>query len=228
MRKERSVGLPVPLTPLIGREHEVDDVCALLSAGGVRLVTLTGPGGVGKTRVALAVAAKLAGDHALPVAFVDLTPVQDAGFVLLTIAQGIDVQSSIGDALGDLVVERLRESPLLLLLDNFEHVISEAPVLTELLAACPGLQIVVTSRERLSISPEQIVEVGRLKVPADDLAPIDELIQCDAVRLFVERAGSVRRGFSLNESNASAIVGICRAVDGLPLHENRPQPIDRS
>ncbi len=217
MPEEHHAGLPAPLTSLIGREREISDVRALLSQDRVRLVTLTGPGGVGKSRLALAVAATLISGDFLHITFVDLSPVYDAAFVLPAIAQRLDVQIIGGGSLQELVAARLRESNWLLLIDNFEHVLSAAPLLSELLTACPALRMLVTSREVLRISPEHQIDVTPLPVPATSTVTVRDLQENAAVRLFVERARAARHDFTLGDSNAAAVAGICRALDGLPL-----------
>ena len=210
--------LPAPLTPLVGREREVAAVCALLSRPEVCLVTLTGTGGVGKTRLALAVAEAASSDFADGVCFLALAPLTDPGLVVSTIAQALGVREQASQPLLDGLKDSLREKQLLLLLDNFEQIISAAPVVVELLIAAPRLQALVTSRTALHLSGEHEFVVPPLSLPnLRDQPPLDRLAQSEAIRLFVERAQAVTSDFALSEENATAIAAICQQVDGLPL-----------
>jgi predicted ATPase/DNA-binding CsgD family transcriptional regulator len=217
-RERLGAPLPAPLTSFVGREREVAEVADLLRRPDVRLVTLTGPGGVGKTRLALAVAAELAPDFADGAAFVPLAPLADPALVLPTVAAALGVREA-GDrppAAG--LVEALRERALLLVLDNFEHVLAAAPPVADLLAGCPGLRVLATSRVRLRLRGEREVPVQPLGLPDPERLPsVEELAEIEAARLFVERARDVRPGFALTEANAAAVSEICRRLDGLPL-----------
>jgi predicted ATPase/DNA-binding CsgD family transcriptional regulator len=209
---------PQPLTPLIGREGEIRTVCDLLLDGGTRLLTLTGPGGVGKTRLALESAEKVMNHFADGVIFVDLAPLADAALIAQRVAQALGVQESSDE----LLVERLRvaigANRLLLLLDNFEHVVEAAPLVAELLAGCPQLKILVTSRVRLRLSCEQEFVVPSLSMPErSGCGSFEGLAASEAVQLFVKRAQAVQREYALTVGNAPAVIAVCRRLDGLPL-----------
>jgi non-specific serine/threonine protein kinase len=210
--------LPVWFTPFIGREREVSQICALLARDGVRVVTLTGPGGVGKTRLAFAAGEQSAFASGRRLIGIDLSPITDPRLVRLAIAQRLGVRETGRDPLERQVTEFLRKEPTLLLLDNFEQVIEAAPLLARLLIACAQLQIVVTSRERLRISAEHAIEVPSLTLPdATQGQSAELLMQFEAVRLFVERAAASSQDFALTERNAGAVAEICTRLEGLPL-----------
>jgi predicted ATPase len=211
-------GLPAPLTPLVGREQEIAAVCALLWHPEVRLVTLTGTGGVGKTRLALGAAVAASSDFADGTCFVTLAPLIDPELVLSAIAQALGVREQGSRPLLDGLQDHLREKQLLLLLDNFEQVVSAAPVVAELLVAAPRLHVLVTSRTSLHLSGEHEFVVPPLALPdLRNLPSSDRLMQYGAIRLFVERAQAVHSAFAMTGENAPFIAAICQQVDGLPL-----------
>ncbi len=208
--------LPNPLASFVGRAREIAAICTLLRHNGVRLLTLTGPGGVGKTRLAIRVAETLEPAFADGVAFVSLAPVANPELVAPTVAQTLGIR----EAGSGLVIERLKSSlqvrHLLLVLDNFEHLAGAAPLVAELLATCPGLQVLVTSRALLRVSGEQVFLVPPLLLP-DAHAPAHRVAEAEAVQLFVDRARAVAPAFALTKENAPAIAAVCARLDGLPL-----------
>jgi predicted ATPase/transcriptional regulator with XRE-family HTH domain len=215
----RPVRPPVPLTALIGREAEVVQLKGLLepTTAATRLLTLVGPGGVGKTRLAVTVAAELAAVYPDGVVFVDLAPVRDPRLVPATIARALGLREGGGRSAHDLLLESLGERRVLLVLDNFEHLLGAGPVLAELLQACPRVTLLVTSRTALRLRAERRVPVGPLVMPPEDLASLDGVAAWPAVRLFVERAQAVAPDFAFDLSNAAAVAAVCRRLDGLPL-----------
>jgi predicted ATPase/DNA-binding CsgD family transcriptional regulator len=210
--------LPWPVTSLIGRERQVAEACTLLLREDVRLLTFIGPGGVGKTQLALAVARKMSCAFADGAVFVSLAPVSDPALVASAVAQKFDVRDTGTRPLLEGLRAALRERDLLLFLDNFEHVMAAAPLVIDLLTACKRLKVLVTSRELLHLTGEHAFDVPPLDLPDTTRSlPIDELTNCDAIRLFVTRAREVKSDFALTDVNADAVCAICRSLDGLPL-----------
>src|SRR5215471_3707351 len=209
--------LPVPATPLLGREQEAAAVEDLVAREGVRLVTLTGPGGVGKSRLMVEAARRLGPGFADGVRFVELAAVSGADLVAPAIAAGLGLSTSADRLTADLE-SYLQARRLLLAVDNFEQVVGAAPLLSELLAAAPGLVMLVASRAVLRLSGEHEFAVPPLPVPPASAAPDPAALQGYAsVQLFVERAHAADPGFELTAGNAGAVAEICRRLDGLPL-----------
>ena len=219
--KKPKHNLPTQPTPFIGRQAEVTAVKDLLMRDpqDVRLVTLTGPGGTGKTRLALQTASELADRFTDGIHFVDLAPIRDPEAVLAAIARTVGLRETSDRPLIDEIKEQLRARTMLLLLDNFEQVTSAAPMMGELLQACPHLKLLVTSREALHLRGEHIHPVPPLGLPGADLKQqtMEQLTQYEAVRLFIERVLAVKPDFEVTNENAPAVAEICFRLDGLPL-----------
>ncbi|MEX2011270.1 MAG: adenylate/guanylate cyclase domain-containing protein, partial [Chloroflexota bacterium] len=215
----RPNNLPTQLTSFVGRENEVAEVVRLMETA--RLVTLTGPGGTGKTRLSLQVAAETAGDQADGATFVALATTADPDLVTSAIATTLRLPDAGGRPLRDRLVDHLRDRQLLLVLDNFEQVVAAAPLLSDLLREATRLRILVSSRVPLRISGEQEYPVPPLELPLAEgdagTGRADAIAGNEAVRLFVDRARSVRPDFALDDSNAGAVAEIVSRLDGLPL-----------
>lgn len=213
-----SLNLPSSLTSFIGREDDLATVQDLVRRPGVRLITLTGPGGVGKTRLALQVAERLQEEFPDGVCFVPLASTTNPQGVLAAIAQMLGLKASSEQEVQEVLKQQLQNKHLLLVLDNFEQVVAAGPLLADLLAAAGQVKIVVTSRAVLRIYGEQEYLVPPLALPdMVDVAPLETLTRFSALALFVERAYAVTTGFQLTEESVSAVVELCRRLDGLPL-----------
>ncbi len=210
--------LPSPLTSLIGRQQELAALTSWLSVGRERLVTVTGAGGTGKTRLALEVGARLGSAFVDGVIFVDLAPLTDAALVVPAIAAAVGVRERRGHRLIDTLARFLAAKRMLLIVDNVEHVIPAASEVAALLAASPGVAVLATSREALRVRGEREFHLEPLPLPRfDGRLSIGASSKSPAVALFVERAAANRPGFSFTAENAADIAGICRRLDGLPL-----------
>jgi predicted ATPase len=213
-----SRSLPVTSTSLVGREHDIVEISKLLENPEVRLVTLTGPGGIGKTRLAIAVAEQLDDRFPDSTVFVPLAAVAQPELVLPRIAAAVGATVEGARPPLDVLAEHFAEAPTLLVLDNLEQVAGVATELDQLLARCPGLEILATSRTVLRLRAEREYPVGPLTVPAfSEPPPMERLASLPALRLFVDRAQAVRHDFALTEENVPAVAEICRRLDGLPL-----------
>jgi predicted ATPase/DNA-binding SARP family transcriptional activator len=214
----RSTNLPVPASSFIGRRRELTDCTAMLHLPDVRLLTLTGSGGSGKTRLAIQAAWALVAEYAHGVFFVDLSALRQVAMLPAAIARTLGVQPLAEQTTTDAILDFLRDKHLLLLLDNFEQIIEGAPQLAQLLQVAPRLKLLVTSRAPLHLSSEQEYPVLPLPVPdAGCLPDMQRLSQYDAVALFVDRALAVQPGFRVTNASAPAVASVCARLDGLPL-----------
>jgi predicted ATPase/class 3 adenylate cyclase len=215
----RPNNLPAQPTPLIGREAELGEIMKRLDSAGLRMLTLTGPGGIGKTRLALQAAADLIDRFEDGVYLVDLAPIRDAESVPAAIAQVVGIRETSDRSLLDELKDHLRAKTMLLLLDNFEQVTAAGPKVLELLQTCPRLKLLVTSREALHVRGEYVFPVPPLGSPgAGRKQPsIEQLARNEAVLLFGERAQAVKHDFELTDENLPVVAEICTRLDGLPL-----------
>jgi predicted ATPase/class 3 adenylate cyclase len=211
--------LPAQMTPLIGRESDLNEILTRLQNEKVRMLTLTGPGGTGKTRLGLQAGADMIEHFEDGVFLVDLAPIHERGSVLPAIARVLGIRESGTRPIIDELIEQLQPKQMLLLLDNMEQVTAAGRQLVELLLACPRLKLLVTSREPLNVRVEHVFPVPPLSLPArgGKSLPLEKLTQYDAVRLFIERAQAVRPDFQVTNENAPAVAEICIRLDGLPL-----------
>lgn len=208
--------LPLQLTSFIGREREIEEIVKFLEKD--RLITLCGPGGAGKTRLVLQVAANVLHHFEHGVFFVDLAPISDPLFVSRTIAKTLSIRETASQPLVQSIKNFLREKNLLLILDNYEQIIETSPLVGDLLSSAPALKVIVTSRQPLMISGEQEYLVPPLEVPdLEYIESIKGISQYESVELFLKRAQSVRAGFEITNVNAQVIAEICNRLDGLPL-----------
>ena len=209
--------LALPPTTLVGREREEAAVTYLLGQERVRLLTLTGPGGVGKTRLAQHIAHELSGGYADGVIYVPLAAIDEPRLVVPTIAQSAGLREMGGQSPVEVVIAYLRPKDVLVVLDNVEHVRVAAPEIAHLLAQCPRLTVMATSRAALRVRGEQEFMLPPLETPGPDIRPADDIARYAAVELFVHRAREVRPDFRLTPTNAPVVAAICRRLDGLPL-----------
>ncbi|MEZ4529968.1 MAG: helix-turn-helix domain-containing protein [Thermomicrobiales bacterium] len=221
IHRPRRRSLPIPPTQLIGRDDAVVRIGALLDGQDVRLITLVGPGGVGKTRLAIAVAEQAATDFADGVVFVDLARIREPTLVAHAIAEALGITSVAMRPMVETLSLALEQRSILLVVDNFEHILDGATVVSDLMGACPNLEFVVTSRERLHLRGEHVVPVIPLELPPDASewadVELEDIARTPAVQLFVSRAQEAGFGFELTADNAQAVSEICRRLDGLPL-----------
>src|SRR5579883_2445655 len=217
MEIDMETGLPLHLTTFVGRDYDIATLAHMVTTR--RLVTLVGPGGIGKTRLALRVSAEIEAQFADGSTIVELASFSDPNLVLQTVASTVGIREQGGTPLLNTVIEELRPRHLLLVLDNCEHVIEACATLTQaLLQRCPHLHLLATSREGLRLTGETLWRVSSLAYPP--LIPLpghEEVLRYDAVRLFCDRATAVTPYFRVTEQNTWAIVHICHSLDGIPL-----------
>lgn len=218
-KPERTVklrALPIPPTRLIGRETEIARIVSLYRSGETRLVTLTGQGGIGKSRLGLAIARGFSRELQGRVAFLELSTVRDPALVPGALATQLDVPIDAGETPATALAQAIGSEPTLLVIDNWEHVVEAAPVLSIMLGQCEGLWILATSRERLRLRGEWEVRLDPLPMP-ERAVDIETIEVSPAVRLFVQRASEAVDGFALDDGNATVVLEICRRLDGIPL-----------
>ncbi len=214
---DRPTSLPIQPTPLVGRRQEVAAIQQLLGQDEVRLVTLTGPGGTGKTRLGIQAAAEMTDSFRNGVCFVALASISDPALVPSVIAQALGIKEAGDQGLTEVLKSYLRDRQLLLVVDNFEQVLAAAPVLSDLLTATQRLKLLITSRAVLHLRGEKELPVPPLALPTSQHPSLGQLLESEAVRLFIARAQDVRPDMSISHESALAITEICRRLDGLPL-----------
>src|SRR5262249_18233554 len=217
-RKKSSTNLPAQSTPFIGRQRELEDATEVLRRPDVRLLTFTGPGGTGKTRLALEVAAEMLDDFVDGRFFVDLAPLSDPTLVASAITQTLGLHEQAGETLDQALADYLRERHILFLLDNFEQILPAVELVSRLLDVAPGLKVLTTGRAPPRTGAEREFAVMPFGLPnRNELADLDVVSASEAVLLFVERARAVKSDFTLTNENAAAVAEICVRLDGLPL-----------
>jgi non-specific serine/threonine protein kinase len=211
---EHPHNLPAQLTSFVGRERDVAEARQRLQQAGVRLLTLIGPGGIGKTRLSIEVGASLLSEYEDGVYFLPLAPLADEAAVIKLVAQTLNLQEALsGSSPLASIKSKIKASQMLLIFDNFEHILDAAPLISELLAAAPGIKVLATSRESLFIYGEHVYTMPTLDLPTKG----EDMLQSSAVRLFIERVQAMQADFALNSENAGDVLNICRQLDGLPL-----------
>jgi predicted ATPase/DNA-binding SARP family transcriptional activator len=213
----RRLALPAPVSPLIGRRTELEQLTELVRSDDVRLVTITGTGGIGKTRLALETARRLEDDFGEHVFFVDLAAIRRSDLVVTAIATALGVEEQPGTSLLETLATSLSDRPSVVLLDNFEHVLDAAPVVSELLAGAEALTVLATSRSRLHLYGEHEYQVSPLAVPSVGERSLDALSACEAIELFVACARRRIPEFTVGPENALSVAEICIRLDGIPL-----------